>query len=174
MLRGSAPRRTRRRRAGGQDCSSSRTARARSHRTSYRVRRSLVTASLACLRGARRQERVKAAGPVVVPVLVAAAAAPAAAAPAATTTAPAAPRAMAPRLERATSSASALESTARAAASRLDALPTAGKLYPHQRQGVAWLLDLFEHNRGGILGDDMGSVPSPRSGVRARACCWTC
>lgn len=30
------------------------------------------------------------------------------------------------------------------------------KLYPHQREGVAWMWSLFKKNSGGILGDDMG------------------
>ncbi|GFR41048.1 hypothetical protein Agub_g1691 [Astrephomene gubernaculifera] len=34
--------------------------------------------------------------------------------------------------------------------------PTAKKLYPHQVQGVKWLFNLFDMQRGGILGDDMG------------------
>jgi len=43
-------------------------------------------------------------------------------------------------------------------ADRLNVLPTASKLYPHQREGIAWMLDLFDQKRGGILGDDMGYV----------------
>ena len=30
------------------------------------------------------------------------------------------------------------------------------KLYPHQKEGVAWLSSLYQQNIGGILGDDMG------------------
>lgn len=30
------------------------------------------------------------------------------------------------------------------------------KLYPHQREGVAWMWNLFKKSSGGILGDDMG------------------
>ena len=32
------------------------------------------------------------------------------------------------------------------------------KLYSHQKEGVLWLWRLHKRNKGGILGDDMGSV----------------
>ena len=31
-------------------------------------------------------------------------------------------------------------------------------LYEHQREGVQWMFKLFQKKKGGILGDDMGSV----------------
>lgn len=31
-------------------------------------------------------------------------------------------------------------------------------LYAHQQQGVLWLWSLYRRKKGGILGDDMGSV----------------
>ncbi|GFT56791.1 DNA excision repair protein ERCC-6-like [Nephila pilipes] len=30
------------------------------------------------------------------------------------------------------------------------------KLYPYQREGVAWMYEIFRKKRGGVLGDDMG------------------
>ncbi|KFM70592.1 DNA excision repair protein ERCC-6-like protein, partial [Stegodyphus mimosarum] len=30
------------------------------------------------------------------------------------------------------------------------------KLYPYQREGVAWMWSLFKKRKGGVLGDDMG------------------
>lgn len=30
------------------------------------------------------------------------------------------------------------------------------KLYPYQREGVAWMWNLYKMGKGGVLGDDMG------------------
>jgi hypothetical protein len=65
--------------------------------------------------------------------------------------------AAAPTVERSNSSASALAHAVTASSDRLAALPTVDKLFPHQREGIAWMLGLHDNNQGGILGDDMGS-----------------